>query len=113
MTYRDQLACFWQLLQYFLARNWLDIMYVDSAEFEGWLTKLILAHLYNYFTNLQLPIYPVESPKPEVAEAPTQLEHTIRKARESVTDTYLIGRAHTQMVVDRWVGVEHAVEGED
>jgi hypothetical protein len=48
-----------------------------------------------------------------VVEAPTQLEHTIRKARENVTNTYLIGRAHTQMVVDRWVGVEHAVEGED
>ncbi|KIM23545.1 hypothetical protein M408DRAFT_332279 [Serendipita vermifera MAFF 305830] len=57
-----------------------------------------------------LPIYPTESPKPEIVEAPTQLEAAIRQAREKATDTYGIGRAHLQFVVDRWIGVEHSVE---
>lgn len=61
----------------------------------------------------QLPIYPTESPKQEVVDAPTQLEHNIRDVRVIATDAYSIGRSHLQMVVDRWIGVEHAVECED
>ncbi|CAG7851112.1 MICOS complex subunit {ECO:0000256/RuleBase:RU363021} [Serendipita indica DSM 11827] len=57
-----------------------------------------------------LPIYPTESPKPVVVESPTQLEDGIRQSREVVTEGYRVGRAHVQMVVDRWIGVEHAVE---
>lgn len=58
----------------------------------------------------QLPIYPTESPKLEVVDAPTQLEQTIRETREKATETYLTGRSHLQLVVDRWIGIEHAVE---
>ncbi|KAG8812073.1 hypothetical protein FRC17_002212 [Serendipita sp. 399] len=58
----------------------------------------------------RLPIYPTDSPKPEVVEVPTQLESNIRKTREIVTEAYGVGRSRVQTVIDRWIGVEHAVE---
>ncbi|KAG8812036.1 hypothetical protein FRC17_002222 [Serendipita sp. 399] len=58
----------------------------------------------------RLPIYPTDSPKPEVVEVPTQLESNIRKTREIVAEAYGAGRSRVQTVVDRWIGVEHAVE---
>ncbi|KAG8772264.1 hypothetical protein FRC15_002869 [Serendipita sp. 397] len=58
----------------------------------------------------RLPIYPTESPKPEIVEVPTQLESSIRKTREITTDAYNTGRSRVQTVVDRWIGTEHAVE---
>lgn len=40
------------------------------------------------------------------------LEEQIASARLAVTSTYNDARSRVQSVVDRWVGVEHAVESE-
>ena len=45
-----------------------------------------------------------------LVDTPSELELRIRQAREAVTAKYADSYAYIQSWVDKWIGVEHAVE---
>lgn len=58
----------------------------------------------------QPSIYPAPDRDVLVVEAPTELERQIGIARRAATGTVNEAHARVQGLVDRWIGVEHAVE---
>lgn len=62
--------------------------------------------------DLQLSIYPQPEQELVLVQTHSVLEEHITAARRAATSTYNDARAQVQGVVDRWIGVEHAVESE-
>ncbi|GJJ09289.1 hypothetical protein Clacol_003511 [Clathrus columnatus] len=58
----------------------------------------------------KLPIYPQPDPELVLVETNTTLEKNIAFARYTTAETYKVVRGRLQSVVERWIGVEHAVE---
>ncbi|EJD05217.1 uncharacterized protein FOMMEDRAFT_105442 [Fomitiporia mediterranea MF3/22] len=56
------------------------------------------------------PIYPVPEPQLVLIDTPSELERQIRLGRERLTARYADSYAYVQGWVDRWIGVEQAVE---
>jgi MICOS complex subunit MIC26 len=78
--------------------------------------KVELSATVRAFSNLlvvsgsQPPIYDIPAPPVVLLETPSQLELQIGVARRAATGVVNNAHAKVQNVVDRWIGVEHAVE---
>ncbi|KAF9007090.1 apolipo protein O-domain-containing protein [Cyathus striatus] len=57
-----------------------------------------------------LSIYPKPDPEIILVETPSQLEKQIGVARVQTLQAVSEARAHVQGWIDRWIGIEHAVE---
>jgi MICOS complex subunit MIC26 len=59
---------------------------------------------------LQLPIYDAPTRELILVDTPSELEKQIGVARRAVMHYYSQGHSQVQGVVNKWIGVEHAVE---
>ncbi|KIL61638.1 hypothetical protein M378DRAFT_179977 [Amanita muscaria Koide BX008] len=61
-------------------------------------------------TQPKLSIYPSPTPDIVLLDTPSRLERQISKVRKNILNTVQESRNEVQSVVDKWIGVEHAVE---